>query len=169
MQYGRVGKLRKSKILNYSALICFLICLFLDSFSFFYLKIYNLWFYIFCFSVGIYLIMKSFLFTLDSSYYFGSLLFFVGIIGMLCKFFNLANVSVYFIFSFALASIFTFLRFKQFFHLIVGLILAYEGLILYFFLNLVINFNIFLVLNIILFFIFLFLCAIIFKTRKKGA
>ena len=169
MQFGRVGKARKTKLLHLSAILCFVLAMFFILISFLYFKRYDLWFYLFSLFVGAYLLSKFLLFHLDSSCYFGSLLFFIGVTGILRNLLGLDYFSVLVFFSFALASFLTFLFFRQNFHLFIGNILTYEGIILYLFLVNIINFNVFLILNAILLFIFLFICAIIFRKPKQEA
>ena len=114
---SNIYRLSKTKILKTSALINFVLALFVLLFSFLYFKRYDLWFFIFSLFIGIYLLSRGALFKSDSSVYFGSLTFLIGVVGLLIKVFDLVYADIYYLLITALSSIIMVFGFKQVFHL----------------------------------------------------
>ena len=109
-----------SLILNLSLFAIFTVI------SFVVIKDYNAWFYVFCFNIGAHLISKSFLFKLDSSCYFGVVLLFIGLFYFVCKYMNLQYFYLVFVIaSFAIASLLTYIFYRQPYHLFLSLSLIF--------------------------------------------
>lgn len=130
---GRIFTIKKTTILRLSFIINLLLFVASSVISFFVIKNYNLWFFMFCLFIGLHLIIRSFLFKFDSSCYFGFLLLFVGIFYLYCLFLNLAMYPLFILLSFSIASYLTAFFYKQNFHyfLSISLILVDIGLLLY--------------------------------------
>ena len=130
---GRIFTIKKTTILRLSFIINLLLFVASSLISFFVIKNYNLWFFMFCLFIGLHLIIRSFLFKFDSSCYFGFLLLFVGIFYLYCLFFNLSMYPLFILLSFSIASYLTAFFYKQNFHyfLSISLILVDIGLLLY--------------------------------------
>lgn len=115
---GRFMGIKKSFFLKFMAFFIFTIFAILTFFIVYYYKIYDIWFYNFCLFLGLMLLIKSKFFRLDSSLYMSLVLVFIGISGYLFSFLNCFKFAGYFIcLSFVLASIMTFIKTKQRFHL----------------------------------------------------
>ena len=130
---GRIFTIKKTTILRLSFIINLLLFVASSVISFFVIKNYNLWFFMFCLFIGLHLIIRSFLFKFDSSCYFGFLLLFVGIFYLYCLLLNLAMYPLFILLSFSIASYLTAFFYKQSFHyfLSISLILVDIGLLLY--------------------------------------
>lgn len=123
---GRVFGIKKSTLLNLSAIfifVAFVIYLFL---SIFLWKNAELWFFGFCLFVGSYEIVKSMLFKFDSCVYIGSLLLFIGIFGFIFSH-NVAYAPYFISLAFILASLVTCLLCGHRFHLIVAFSIFFVG------------------------------------------
>ena len=118
---GRFLKIKKSlllKIMMFFLLACFVVATTLEMV---FWKIFDLWFFNFCLAVGIFQLIKSLFFKLDSALYLGFLLTFVGIAGyvfILTK--NFSTAPFYISGAFVLASVLTFWKTGQRFHLVLA-------------------------------------------------
>ena len=116
---GRLFGIKKTYLLRAS--VIFSIIYFFISTTLFFInfQIFDLWFYNFCISLSIFELTKGFLFKLDSSCYFGFLLLFLGLSGYIYWLTNTIEFSLFYILlSFIFASIITYLKTGQKFHLI---------------------------------------------------
>jgi len=135
-------------------------------FSLFVLEKPDCWFYFFLFFVGLYLLTKSFLYKSDANCYFGFSLFFLGIFLFLNSLFYLDFLFIAIVLAFALSSVFTFIFFRQFFHLIYGLNFFFWCASYYLFRQNFFNLAIFFALIIIFVFIFSLIYAKIRIVKK---
>ena len=163
---GRILGIKKINILITTCV--FNACLFISSifFSIFVLRRSEFWFYFFLIFVGFYLLTKAFLYKSDANCYFGFTLFFLGMFLFLNNYFSFDYLFIAIVLSFALSSLFTFMFFKQKFHLIYGINFLFWCLIYCLFRQKFFNLVIFFVLLLIFVFIFSFIYAKI-KIVKK--
>lgn len=131
---ARVLSIKKSTWLGISLVVN--IFLFMTSSVLFcyFLKNYNLCFFIFCLFIGLHLILKSLLFKFDSSCYFGVLLFLVGFLYIFAFWFNVLNFyPIFVLLSFSFASFCAYVFFEQSFQLFLALSLFFVtiGLLLF--------------------------------------
>lgn len=168
---GRVFGIKKSIILRTSTIICSVACLFFILFSIFYIKNYNLWFFIFSFFVGVVELTKSWLFRSDSACYLGLTLTLLGVAGFCAHFFELDFKYFYFMSAFGASSLLTFLFTHQKFQFFTGILLSASAAIAFLYSNKIINLAIFLAIYLSFLFIFSFVCAILllryFKSNKE--
>lgn len=118
---GRIGNIKKSKILNVTLISFLILFIAFIPINIIVLSEYKtLWFYAFSTLVGLYEIIKSRFFKLDSAFYFGAVIFLIGISGFIFTFTNTFEfLSVYLLSDFALASLLSFMVCGQKFHLII--------------------------------------------------
>ena len=117
---SRIFGIKKINILITS--VVFNALLFIGSIflSIYYFHLPDLWFNFFCIFVGNYLITKAFLYKMDSNCYLGFLLLFLGSFLLInVMFFEIYTFNAI-VLSFSLASIFTYIFYRQIFHLIYG-------------------------------------------------
>ena len=132
---GRIFTIKKTTLLRLSFIINLVLFIVMSAISFFVIRNYNLWFFMFCIFIGLHLILKSMLFKFDSSCYFGTLLFLLGLMYIYTIVFNITNFYVVFIvIAFALASFFTGFFFKQSFHYFLSFSLYFVSLDMLFYL-----------------------------------
>lgn len=158
---GRIFTIKKTTILRLSFILNVLLFIISSLISFFVIKNYNLWFFMFCIFIGLHLLIRSFLFKFDSSCYFGFLLLFVGGFYLYCLLLKLsAFYPIFLVLAFSLASYFTAFIYHQNFQyfLSFSLIFVSVGLLLYM-LNMI---SIYIFLAIILVVVLLLLCRYIF-------
>lgn len=123
---GRILGIKKTSILACSFFVAFILFATATTLSVVLLKNYYLWFYFFVFFLGGHILVKSALFKLDSCCYAGFLLIFVGISGFVALLTPLTDfLSFMFFLSASLASIITFIFFKQRFQLSIAILLFF--------------------------------------------
>lgn len=116
---SRILGIKKTTLLRASIGTAFLYFVLSTALFLFYFKIFEFWFYNFCISLSIFELAKGFLFKLDSSLYFGFLLLFMGVSGYIFWFTETTEFALFYIFTaFCLASILTYLKTGQKFHLV---------------------------------------------------
>lgn len=165
---GRLGDIKKTNILRFLLFLLtsiFITFLFLNIFI---IPIKTLWFYAFCLCVGIFEMAKSRLFKLDSSFYFGSLLFFSGASCFIFTFTNTSNFwYLYLLFSFFLASFFTFIVTGQKFHLVFDYSLLFVIIFSTFFTFSLITLPYFIAFLLSFLVLFILIMVLNFKRREK--
>ena len=163
---GRIFGVKKINILRASCIVNFSFFVTSIFLSIFVLKVPKYWFDFFMIFVGMYLLTKSYLYKMDSNCYLGFLLLFLGALLFTNTYFNLDYVFIAIVLSFAVASILTYLFFKQKFHLVYGINFLFWCLDYYLFRQNYLNIYIFFVLIAIFIFIFSLIYAKM-KIEKK--
>ena len=131
---GRIFGVKKTTIMSISFYLAFLLIITSTLLSVFLLKNNFVWFFFLCLFCGLHLLVKAVLFHADSSCYFGSILFFIGGFGLIVHFCGLFYfASVFYISAFALSSFFTFLFFKQVFHLWIAIAIIVSDIAWFFY------------------------------------
>lgn len=164
---GRVFKIKKSILLIVSAFLFFSAFITLTLISIFVWKIADLWFYSFCLCLGIYELIKSNFFRLDSSLYIGTLLVFIGAFGYVFWFTKTISFApLYILSAFASASIITFFKTGQKFHLIFAYSIIFVAIFVFLLLKSLISLHIFIAF-VVPFLILLILEVVYFLKRRK--
>ena len=136
--------IRKSILLSVIAIAMLFSFFVLCALSFTVFPDPDLWFYSFMLCLGFFEFSKGIFFDVDSSFYFGLLLTLFGISGFLAIFFNLTvYFPLFFGSSAALASLSSYTRYKQDFHLILAFSLIFVSLYGYIFIKKLISLKIF--------------------------
>lgn len=141
---GRFLGAKKSIILRVTAIIMFFLFIALTLLCVLLFKIPELWFFSFCFCISIYQIEKGFLFNIDNSHYIGVLLLTISITGYLAYFLKATlYLAVLIPACFCAASLSTYFKFKQKFHLILAFSISFVNLYGFLLLKKMITFEIF--------------------------
>lgn len=136
--------IKKSILLSAIAIVMLFSFVTLCALSFTTFPKADLWFFSFMLCLGIYELSKGFLFEIDSSFYFGLLLVLFGIVGFLAIFLHMETYCpLLFGLSATIASLATYLKFKQNFHLVLAFSLIFVCLYGYLFIKKLISLNIF--------------------------
>ena len=118
---GRVFGHKKSIILIATAFVMLFSFVILTIVSIFVLKRPVLWFFSFCLTLGFYEMMRAFLFRVDDALYLCALLLGLGVVGFLETYLPLKQFEIVLtLLCFIVASMLTYLVFKQNFHLILA-------------------------------------------------
>lgn len=124
---GRIFGIKKTTILKCSFILFWILSFAGIALSIWLFHDEKLWFFFFTLFQGLYLALKGSFFNLDSALYFGLSLVFVGISGIIVTFVQDVQpfaFSFYF-FSFALASFFIGIKFKQKYQIILAFLLFF--------------------------------------------
>lgn len=136
--------IKKSILLSAIAIVMLFSFVTLCALSFTVFPKADLWFFSFMLCLGIYELSKGLLFDIDSSFYFGLLLTLFGAVGFFAIFFHIETYfPLMFGLSAALASIATYLKYKQDFHLVLAFSIIFVCLYGYLFIKKLISLNIF--------------------------
>ena len=163
---GRILGIKKTYILSAILLLTSIICIVGSVLSVFIYKLDYLWFFIFCLCAGVYQFIKGILFKLDSAFYFGISLIGVGITGFYGTF-QYIYQSVLYILSFSSASFFTFVYFRQKFHLYLSILLYFITIITFLFKIKIFTIVIFVALIVVSVLIFILSFTMASKNSRK--
>lgn len=164
---SKIAGVKKINILRWTVSVNTLLFVASIFVSIFVLNVPEFWFYFFCFFVGEYMLIKSYLYKTDSNFYLGFVLLFIGVFLGTNYFFEFTSLFYVIVSSFLLASFFTFVRYKQLFHLFICLILLVCMCLYYFYRQKMLNIYIFFALIILIVFIFSFIYVKIRLFKKN--
>lgn len=154
---GRIFQVKKTTTILLSFIICLIAIISFGLVSILEFNRYNDWFFIFCLFVGLHFLFRASLMNVDSAYYLGFTMFLVGSLYFYSILMNVVDIyPAFIVLSFAFGSLFTYLRYKQPFQLILALSLIFVTFGLTFYL---INcISIYFFLAILIFSVLLLLC-----------